>query len=94
MSVLHACGSSFDAPDTVFMGRRRQRLSCRAHMLTDPAQGHGGLAVRLQEQHHDEIETGSAESFPAGESDRPHRSAAHRGGLAAGARRALVLGAE
>jgi xylan 1,4-beta-xylosidase len=59
--TLHARGSSLDDPDVVFVGRRQQHLSCRARTLIDPAKGRGGLAVRLDEQHHYEIEAASGE---------------------------------
>ncbi|MET9384856.1 glycoside hydrolase family 43 protein [Streptomyces sp. NPDC002928] len=59
--TLHARGSSLDEPDVVFVGRRQQHLSCRARTLIDPAEGRGGLAVRLDEDHHYEIEAGSGE---------------------------------
>lgn len=58
---LRARGGSLDDPEAVLVGRRQQHLSCRARALVDPAEGRGGLAVRLDEQHHYEIETTSAE---------------------------------
>jgi xylan 1,4-beta-xylosidase len=54
--TLRARGRSLDDPDVTFVGRRQQHLSCRARALVDPGQGRGGLAVRLDEQHHYEIE--------------------------------------
>ncbi|MFE0458835.1 glycoside hydrolase family 43 protein [Kitasatospora sp. NPDC058965] len=54
--TLHAAGASPDEPDLVFVGRRQQHLSCRVRALLDPAAGRGGLVVRLDEQHHYEIE--------------------------------------
>jgi xylan 1,4-beta-xylosidase len=59
--TLHARGSSLDDLDAVFLGRRQQHLSCRVRTLIDPTEGHGGLAVRLDEEHHYEIEAGSAD---------------------------------
>ncbi|MEV0531066.1 glycoside hydrolase family 43 protein [Kitasatospora sp. NPDC050463] len=59
--TLHAAGRSLDENDAVFVGRRQQHLVCRARTLIDPAQGRGGLAVRLDEQHHYEIEAGDGE---------------------------------
>jgi xylan 1,4-beta-xylosidase len=59
--TLHARGSSLDDPDVVFVGRRQQHLSCRARTLIDASEGRGGLAVRLDEQHHYEIEAASGE---------------------------------
>ncbi|HEX9338530.1 MAG TPA: glycoside hydrolase family 43 protein, partial [Pseudonocardiaceae bacterium] len=53
--TLRARGG-MDDPDVVFVGRRQQHLSCRARALIDPAEGRGGLAVRLDERHHYEIE--------------------------------------
>ncbi|GAA3484972.1 hypothetical protein GCM10018966_095040 [Streptomyces yanii] len=54
--TLHARGSSLDDLDVTFIGRRQQHLSCRVRALVDPAEGRGGLAVRLDEQHHYDIE--------------------------------------
>jgi xylan 1,4-beta-xylosidase len=54
--TLRARGRSLDDPDVTFVGRRQQHLSCRARAFVDPGQGSGGLAVRLDEQHHYEIE--------------------------------------
>ncbi|MDX8035337.1 glycoside hydrolase family 43 protein [Lentzea sp. BCCO 10_0856] len=59
--TLHARGSSLDDPAVVFAGRRQQHLSCRARALIDPSEGSGGLAVRLDEDHHYEIEVASGE---------------------------------
>ncbi|MFI9816365.1 glycoside hydrolase family 43 protein [Saccharothrix variisporea] len=53
---LTARGASLDDLDVVFVGRRQQHLSCRARTLVDPSGGTGGLAVRLDEEHHYEIE--------------------------------------
>ncbi|CAM5685587.1 putative Xylosidase [Streptomyces afghaniensis 772] [Streptomyces afghaniensis] len=54
--TLRARGGSMDEPDVVFTGRRQRHLSCRARTLVDAAEGSGGLAVRLDERHHYEIE--------------------------------------
>ncbi|MER5639147.1 glycoside hydrolase family 43 protein [Kitasatospora sp. NPDC002227] len=59
--TLRAVGASPDENDVVFVGRRQQHLSCRARTLTDPAEGRGGLTVRLDEEHHYEIEAGAGE---------------------------------
>jgi xylan 1,4-beta-xylosidase len=56
--TLRARGSGMDDPGVVFVGRRQQHLSCRVRALIDPAEGRGGLAVRLDEEHHYEIEAG------------------------------------
>ncbi|WP_370132913.1 glycoside hydrolase family 43 protein [Streptacidiphilus sp. EB103A] len=58
---LRARGASLDDNDVVFVGRRQQHLSCRASTRIDPAEGRGGLAVRLDEQHHYEIEAAAGE---------------------------------
>ncbi|MEV0895218.1 glycoside hydrolase family 43 protein [Actinoplanes sp. NPDC049802] len=55
--TLHARGGSLDEPGITFVGRRQQHPSCRARTLIDSGHGHGGLAVRLDERHHYEIET-------------------------------------
>lgn len=54
--TLRARGASLDELDVVFVGRRPQHLSCRVRTLVDAADGVGGLAVRLDEAHHYEIE--------------------------------------
>ncbi|MEZ0110633.1 xylan 1,4-beta-xylosidase [Catenulispora sp. EB89] len=59
--TLRARGSSLDASDVVFVGRRQQHQTCRADVLIDASVGRGGLAVRLDEHHHYEIETGDGE---------------------------------
>ncbi|MEU1575122.1 glycoside hydrolase family 43 protein [Streptomyces collinus] len=53
---LRAAGESLDDPEVTFVGRRQQHVSCRARVLVDPVEGRGGLAVRLDEEHHYEIE--------------------------------------
>ncbi len=58
---LHAGGGSLDDLDGTFVGRRQQDLSCRVRALVDAGQGRGGLAVRLDEHHHYEIEVGPGE---------------------------------
>ncbi|GLI01008.1 glycoside hydrolase 43 family protein [Phytohabitans aurantiacus] len=59
--TLYARGGSLDDPDVTFVGRRQQHLSCRIRTLIDPAEGSGGLAARLDESHHYEIEVGGGE---------------------------------
>jgi beta-xylosidase len=54
--TLRARGSSLDESDAVFVGRRQQHLSCRVRTLIDTSDGEGGLAVRLDERHHYDIE--------------------------------------
>ncbi|MET9685501.1 glycoside hydrolase family 43 protein [Streptomyces coeruleorubidus] len=54
--TLRARGTSLDDTDVTFVGRRQQHLSCRVRALIDTAAGSGGLAVRLDEQHHYDIE--------------------------------------
>ena len=58
---LRARGSSMDDADVTFMGRRQQHPSCRVRTLIDPTDGRGGLSVRLDEQHHYDIEAGDGE---------------------------------
>jgi xylan 1,4-beta-xylosidase len=60
--TLHARGDSLDEPDVVFVGRRQQHLACRARTLVDASNGRGGLAVRLDDEHHYEIEAGAGEA--------------------------------
>jgi xylan 1,4-beta-xylosidase len=59
--ALRARGRSLDDPEVTFAGRRQQHLSCRARTLADTAEGRGGLAIRLDERHHYEIEAGDGE---------------------------------
>ncbi|MET9115325.1 glycoside hydrolase family 43 protein [Streptomyces longwoodensis] len=59
--TLRARGASLDAADVTFVGRRQQHPSCRARVLVDLADGDGGLAVRLDEQHHYAVEATSGE---------------------------------
>ncbi|MFE7860834.1 glycoside hydrolase family 43 protein [Streptomyces sp. NPDC057403] len=59
--TLHARGGSLDVPDVVFVGRRQQHPACEARTLIDAARGRGGLAVRLDEEHHYEIEASGTE---------------------------------
>ncbi|WP_310432051.1 glycoside hydrolase family 43 protein [Streptomyces sp. 3330] len=59
--TLRARGGSLDESDATFVGRRQQHLSCRVRALVDAADGRGGLAVRLDERHHYDIETSAGE---------------------------------
>jgi beta-xylosidase len=59
--TLHARGASPDEPDVTFLGRRQQHPDCRVRALIDPAQGGGGLTVRLDEKHHYDVEVTSGE---------------------------------
>ncbi|MCD9873390.1 glycoside hydrolase family 43 protein [Streptomyces guryensis] len=59
--TLRARGASLDEPDVIFVGRRQQHLTCGARTRIDPAEGRGGLAVRLDEEHHYEIEASEGE---------------------------------
>ncbi|WP_328484377.1 glycoside hydrolase family 43 protein [Streptomyces sp. NBC_00377] len=59
--TLRARGGSLDETDVTFLGRRQQHLSCRVRALADVGDGRGGLAVRLDEQHHYDIEVSSGE---------------------------------
>ena len=59
--TLRALGPSMDAPDVMFVGRRQQDLSFRARALISAAEGRGGLAIRLDERHHYEVEAGGGE---------------------------------
>ncbi|MFC7265552.1 glycoside hydrolase family 43 protein [Streptomyces lutosisoli] len=59
--TLRARGGSLDEPDVVFVGRRQQHPTCEVRTRIDPAEGRGGLAVRLDEEHHYEIEASDGE---------------------------------
>ncbi|MBP5941866.1 glycoside hydrolase family 43 protein [Streptomyces acidiscabies] len=54
--TLRTRGTSLDATDVIFTGRRQQHPHSRTRTLIDPSEGRGGLAVRLDEQHHYSIE--------------------------------------
>ncbi|GJF33670.1 glycoside hydrolase 43 family protein [Kitasatospora sp. NE20-6] len=56
--TLRARGTSLDESDAVLLGRRQQHLAFRARTLIDPAEGSGGLAVRLDDRHHYAVEAG------------------------------------
>jgi len=58
---LHARGGSVDEPDVTLVGRRQQHLSCRVRVLADHGEGRGGLSLRLDEQHHYDLEAGDGE---------------------------------
>jgi xylan 1,4-beta-xylosidase len=59
--TLRGDGRSLDDMDAIFLGRRQQHHSCRVRTLIDPVAGRGGLAVRLDDLHHYEIEAGGGE---------------------------------
>jgi xylan 1,4-beta-xylosidase len=50
-----------DGAGVTFVGRRQQHQSCRVRALVDAADGSGGLAVRLDEQHRYDLEVGGGE---------------------------------
>jgi xylan 1,4-beta-xylosidase len=52
-----ASGDTLDDPRPAFIGRRQQHPGCRVRVLADASAGSGGIAVRLDERHHYEIET-------------------------------------
>jgi beta-xylosidase len=54
--TLRARDASLDDADVMFVGRRQQDPACRVRTLIDAAEGAGGLALRLDERHHYEIE--------------------------------------
>jgi beta-xylosidase len=59
--TMRARGAGLDSPDVTFVGRRQQHQSCRARTLVDATAGRGGLAVRIDEAHHYEIEAGDGQ---------------------------------
>ncbi|MFD8385971.1 family 43 glycosylhydrolase [Streptomyces sp. NPDC059679] len=59
--TLRTRGGSLDEPDVVFAGRSQQHVTFRARTLVDAASGRGGLAVRLDERHHYEIEASATD---------------------------------
>lgn len=54
--TLRARGASLDERDVNFVGRRQAHHSGRVRALIDPADGLGGIGVRIDELHHYEIE--------------------------------------
>jgi xylan 1,4-beta-xylosidase len=59
--TLRARGRSLDDPEVTLAGRRQQHLSVRTRTLADPREGRGGLAIRLDERHHYEVEAADGE---------------------------------
>ncbi|MFH8800985.1 glycoside hydrolase family 43 protein [Streptomyces sp. NPDC017936] len=59
--TLHARDGSLDDNGVTFLGRRQQHQSCRARALVDASRGRGGLAVRLDERHHYDIEASAGQ---------------------------------
>ncbi|MCX5096288.1 glycoside hydrolase family 43 protein [Streptomyces sp. NBC_00365] len=60
--TLQASAGSLDDTDVTFVGRRQQHVSCRVRARIDVEGGSGGLAVRLDEQHHYDIEASPGEA--------------------------------
>ena len=54
--TLHARGRGLDDPAVTLLGRWQEHHDARVRALVDAADGRGGLAVRLDEQHHYEVE--------------------------------------
>jgi beta-xylosidase len=54
--TLTATSASLDDPNAAFVGRRQQGRSCRVRARVDASAGRGGLAVRIDEKHHYEVE--------------------------------------
>ncbi|WP_430791494.1 glycoside hydrolase family 43 protein [Actinoplanes sp. G11-F43] len=59
--TLHARDRSLDDPCVTFVGRRQQHRSCTVRALVDAGAGRGGLVVRLDENHHYEVEISDGE---------------------------------
>ncbi|MGH3417745.1 MAG: family 43 glycosylhydrolase, partial [Actinocrinis sp.] len=58
--TLRARAASLDDLDVTFLGRRQQHPSCRVRALIDVSEGSGGLAARLDELHHYEVEVATS----------------------------------
>ncbi|WP_328472723.1 glycoside hydrolase family 43 protein [Actinoplanes sp. NBC_00393] len=54
--TLHAGPGTLDDLDVTFLGLRQQDHTCRIRVRLDASEGRGGLAVRLDERHHYEVE--------------------------------------
>ncbi|MGI5215222.1 glycoside hydrolase family 43 protein [Plantactinospora sp. CA-290183] len=59
--TLHARGGSLDDPTVTFVGRRQDQHDVQVRALVDAGRGRGGLAVRLDEQHHYAVEVAGGE---------------------------------
>ncbi|MBE1490292.1 glycoside hydrolase family 43 protein [Plantactinospora soyae] len=59
--TLRARGGSLDDPMVTFVGRRQEQHDLAVRALVDAPQGRGGLAVRLDEQHHYAVELDEGE---------------------------------
>lgn len=57
--VLHADGSTMDDPRPRFVGRRQQHQIAVFSALVDAAGGVGGLSLRIDEDHHYDVEVGA-----------------------------------
>ncbi len=54
--TLRAAAPSLDEPGVTFVGKRQQALHCRVRARVDASAGTGGLVVRIDEEHHYEVE--------------------------------------
>jgi len=54
--TLHATGGTLDRPGATFLGRRQLHHDCRAAVRVDAGTARCGLAVRLDEAHHGEVQ--------------------------------------
>jgi beta-xylosidase len=59
--TLHARNGSIDSTEPAFVGRRQQHLGFTVRAAVDAADGRGGLAIRMDEQHYYAIEAGGGE---------------------------------
>jgi xylan 1,4-beta-xylosidase len=56
--VIEGDGSSLDDPRPRFLGRRQQHTASALSATVDPGDGTGGLSLRLDEDHHYDVEVG------------------------------------
>lgn len=59
LTLRGADPAGLDHPLPAFLGRRQQHPRCRLRCRVDAREGRGGLAVRLDERHHYELEVGA-----------------------------------
>jgi beta-xylosidase len=57
--TLHATGSTLDRPGATFIGRAQPDPEVRVTARLDPGTGRGGLSIRIDEDHHYDIEVGA-----------------------------------
>ncbi|GAA2642282.1 glycoside hydrolase family 43 protein [Paractinoplanes durhamensis] len=60
--TLHATGPSLDEPRVTFIGRRQEHHSVRVTARLDPGTARAGLSIRIDEDHHYDLEVGDGQA--------------------------------